>query len=493
MPRGGGARGGGFRGGGFGGGGFRGGGFRGGPGGFRTGGSRPSGAPFGRTGASRVTSRAPRGPYRHSYYRPYRRYYWYGYRPWYYRWWYNPWWAGRWYRPWYYSPVYVGGGITIAIVLGLILLPLVGIAFWFPFSNAEVDGTVNYRSTETLYFNEYWYEYEEVNQGGEITFSVQSSTSLISFAIWDQPFEKLPTNRITGNDTGQLVLTSNQYEYLGYYLKPGSFINYNFSAFDQIDFFIASGQALYDWNLGGSPSFFVDEYDVLQGFGVYNVLSAMDYYLVWFNDGLSTVTVNFTINYSAEDVIDLTLGPDVHFIGVDSVPQDTFTVPNDGTWYFFVYFDPMLSPEESTTITFDVTYDTKITSVDRWIDVQPILIIIIVVVGIIIVAALLARRGQKKLKPKPSSKAAPTKAPVKKPKKATSTCIRCNTSIRADAKFCPNCGGKVEGRITGTPAVVTPAKSKSCSFCGSKLVVDDKFCKWCGTKVDSELIKPSKN
>jgi hypothetical protein len=431
-----------------------------------------------------VTSRSPRGPYRHSYYRPRRRYYWYGYRPWYWRWWYNPWWAGRWYRPWYYSPVYVGGGITIAIVLGLILLPLLGVAFWFPFSSAETDGTVNYRSTETLYFNEYWYEYENIEENNDITYFIDSSPSLISFAIWDQPFETLPTTTRIGNDTDQIVLTNDWYEYIGYYLKPGSSINYNFNASGQIDFFIASGQALYDWNLGGSPSFFVEETDVIQGTGIYNVLSAMDYYVVWFNDGPSSVTVNFTNTYTAIDVVDLSVA-DFYVEGVDTVPQDTFTVPNDGNWYFFVYFDPMLAPEESTTITFDVTYDTGITSVDRWIDVQPILITIIVVVGIIVVAALLARRGQKKLKPKSSSKATPTKAPIKKAKKATSTCIRCNATIRADAKFCPKCGGKVEGRITGTPTIVTPAKAKSCSFCGSKLTIEDKFCKWCGTKVES--------
>jgi len=484
VPRGGGARGGGFRGGGF-----RGGGFRGGSTGFRMGGSRSSGTPFGRTGARRVTSRSPRGPYRHSYYRPHRRYYRYGYHPWYWRWWYNPWWAGRWYRPWYYSPMYVGGGITIAIVLGLILLPLAGIALWFPFSNANTDGTVNYRSTETLYFNEYWYEYENIKEGNDITYSVQSSPSLISFAIWDQPFEDLPPTNRSGNDTDQLVLPNDWYEYMQYYLKPGSSISYNFNASSQIDFFIASGQDLYDWNLGGSPSFFVDSPNVLQGSGVYNVLSAMDYYLVWYNDGLPTVTVNFTIDYSASDVIDLSVA-DFYVEGVDTVSQDIFEVPNDGNWYFFVYFDPMLSPEESTTITFDVTYDTGITSVDRWIDIQPILIIIIVVVGVIIVAALLARRGQKKLKSKTSSKvapakAAPAKAAEKKPKKSTSTCIRCKSSIRSDANFCPNCGGKVEGRITGIPTKVTHAKAKSCSFCGSKLVVDDKFCKWCGTKVES--------
>ncbi|MFX0037397.1 MAG: hypothetical protein ACFE9I_17380, partial [Candidatus Hermodarchaeota archaeon] len=196
MPRGGGFRGGGFRGGGargggFGGG-FRGGGFRGAPGAIR-GGYRgsSSGRPFGRTGATRITSRSPRGPYSHTYYHPHRSYYrpyWWYYRPWYWRWWYSPWWAGHWYRPWYYSPVYIGGGIVFMIILALIILPIAGVAFLFPFSDADIGGNVNYRSTETLYFNEFWYEYEYIEEGNDITFFVQSSMSVITFAIWDQPF-----------------------------------------------------------------------------------------------------------------------------------------------------------------------------------------------------------------------------------------------------------------------------------------------------------------
>jgi rRNA maturation endonuclease Nob1 len=155
---------------------------------------------------------------------------------------------------------------------------------------------------------------------------------------------------------------------------------------------------------------------------------------------------------------------------------------------FFVYFDPMLSPEETTSITFDVSYDTGVTSTDRWVSIQPILITIIVVAGIVIVAALIARSGQKKLKSKPSkpsSKAIPTKKPVKAAKSSASKCIRCGSVVRKDAHFCPNCGGKIEGRSIGTPSKVTPANSKSCSLCGSKLLTSDKFCKWCGTEVES--------
>ncbi|NHJ46180.1 MAG: zinc ribbon domain-containing protein, partial [Asgard group archaeon] len=416
---------------------------------------------------------------------PHRRHYWYGYRPWYSRWYYySPWWAGRWYRPWYYSPVYVGGGITMAIVLGLILMPLFGIALWFPFSSADVNGNVTYRSTETLYFNEYWYEYEDIRADNDMTFSVQSSPSVITFAIWDQPFENLPTTSIIDNESDQLSLIENRYEYFWLFLKPGSSIQYNYNSSGQIDFFIADGYELYDWDQGGSPSFDVLENDVLQGNGNYLVNEGKDYYLVWYNEGVTTVNVNFSVSYTAVGVHDFSV-TDYYVEGVTSVSQDTYTVPNSGNWYFFVFFDPMNAPEETTTITFDVSYDTGVDATDRWISIQPWLIGIMVVVGIIIIIAVFARRGQKKLKTKEPKKATPEKAVKKATKKTELECIRCGNTIRADAKFCSKCGGKIEGRSLGSTNIITPINSKTCSYCGSKLTQTDKFCKWCGTKIET--------
>ena len=495
MPRGGGARGGGFRGGGgFGGGGFRGGGFRGGGAVFRSGG-RIGGTPFGRTGANRIVSRAPSGPYRHSSYYPRRRYYGYGYRrygwwgwgyrPWYWRWWYSPWWSGYYYRPWYYSPAYIGGGVLIAILLILVVLPIAGVAIWFPFSSADTSGNISYRSTETLYFNEYWYEHEYIeNDGNQITYSVQSSPSLITFAIWDQPFENLPRTTIAGSEplTHEDV-ASNGYRYYQIYLRPGSSLAYNFTASSAIDFFIGDGNDLYYWDQGGSPAFYVDTPNVLNGTGSIPINVAQDYYVVWYNDDVSPVGVDYTINYTAADVVDFSV-TDFYIEAVDQVPQDTFSVPNSGTWYFFVYFDPMSSPEETTSITFDVTYDTGVSANDKWIQIMPILITFIVIIGIIIVAAFIARRGQKALKTKELSKAAPkSEAKESKGPKEELTCIRCGAKLRKDSNFCPKCGGKVEGRALGDTGVVTPPESKICSYCGSQLASGDKYCKWCGSKV----------
>jgi hypothetical protein len=494
MPRGGGSRGGGgfrgggggFRGGGFGGGGFRGGGYRG--GGYRGRSYGGSGRPFGRTGSTRTSYRSPRGPYSHRYYSPYRRYYrpwWWYRRPWYYRWWYSPWWAGYYYRPWYYSPVYVGGGVLLAIVLALIILPLAGVAFAFPFSDADVNGNVNYRSTETLYFNEFWYEYEYIDGGNDITYTVQSSLSGINFAIYNQPFENLPTDWIDIPNTGVMNLGYNQYKYVWMFLRPTSRIDYDFTSNSSVDFFIADANDLYLWDQGGSPSFYVEEQNTVAETGFFIVPQTQDYYVVWFNDNPADVEVSFDVDIRAEDVVDFTAAN--YYALNTTFISGTFPVPTgqSGNWYFFIYFDPMNSLFESTTITFDVTYQTGTGSVERWGDIRWILIIVLVIIVIIMIAALIARRGQKKLKLKEPEEAAPKGEPSKQVSVEPAKCTRCNTPLKPNAKFCINCGGKVEGRVTGTPSVTTPAKAKTCSLCGSKLSGTEKFCKWCGTKVES--------
>jgi hypothetical protein len=385
--------------------------------------------------------------------------------------------------------MYVGGGILFLIIFALILLPIFGIAFAFPFSEADENGYVNYRSTETLYFNEFWYEYEYIQQGNNITYSIDSLSSNISFAIWNKPFESIPTITMNFSEIGPITLQNNEYKYVWMYLRPGSVIDYEFNTSGLVDFFIGDANDLYIWDQGGSPSFYVDDPNTLAETGSLSINQARDYYVVWYNDGVSDVDVDFTIDFTATEIPDLT-ETDLYHIQTTSESGD-FTVPTSGNWYFFVYFDPMLSPDESTLITFDVTYDTGKTSVDRWLDIQWILIIVLVVVVILLVAALIARRGQKKLKLKSptevTTKESPYKSVIKKPEetKEVSNCIRCDAPLKPGAKFCIQCGGKVEGRKKSTPSVVTPATAKSCSLCGSKLSGSENFCKWCGTKIEN--------
>jgi len=493
MPRGGGFSGGGFRGGGS-----FGGGFRGSSSSFRSSfrsSSSSSSRPFGRTGARRTVTSSRSGPYSHRSHYPRRHYY---RRPWYRRWWYSPWW-GYYYRPWYYSPVYVGGGIVFAIILMLILLPLMGVAFAFPGSSYDSTGTVNYRSTETLYFNEYWYEYEKIDAGSTMTFSIQSTPGVVSFAIDDHPFDDFSLTTKTGEINYSINLQPNYYEYYTIYLRRGSTIQYDFNASESVDFFITDIQEFNDWYYEESAQFYYESTTVNDS-GAYSIENTEDVYMVWYNgNSTSNIDVDISLSYEAVGVPDFSEA--LYAVEAEnSIGETTIDIPTDGTWYFFVYFDPMYSTDETVEITFDVTYETDNTSIDEWVDYRPTLIVIGVIIGLVIIFAVAARRTQKKKKykegtqpgttqttttttsTKPSAYGKPSQMTLSS--KSGSNCIRCGATMKPGDIFCSECGGKTQGRSTSATTKKTPINSKLCSYCGSKLEPIDNFCKYCGTTVN---------
>ncbi|MBR6497673.1 MAG: zinc ribbon domain-containing protein, partial [Methanomicrobium sp.] len=51
-------------------------------------------------------------------------------------------------------------------------------------------------------------------------------------------------------------------------------------------------------------------------------------------------------------------------------------------------------------------------------------------------------------------------------------CANCGAAIKATAKFCPECGTKVEAA----------PKKTFCTECGAEIAPGAKFCPECGTK-----------
>ncbi len=496
MPRGGG----GFRGGG-GGGGFRGGGFRGGSRSFRVGSVRSSGRPFGRTGSRRTVSRAPRG---RSYHRPHHRRYWGGYyRPWYRRWWHWHWWWGYPYRPWYFAPVYWGGGAVLAIIALLVILPLVGVAFWFPFSNASSSGVVTYSDTQTLFYNEYWYEKEYLSNGQSITYNMQSIPGNVTFLIWDQPFEQFkPNKQRTGSyqENDMIVDGDHDYEYLGYFLKENSYLYFQFTVTSggPIEFFIADANELNRWNnwetIYPDVVFTASSGDNVTG--EYDIPYAQDWYLVWYNSGSSPVSIDLSVEYTAEGSFDFSEA-DVVYENTDFVEQSSYVVPQSGDWYFFVYFDAFVNPAESVDITFDVSYNTGVTYDQKWKDFSPILLIIGIIIVILLIVAIIQRRTAKKTPPPTETAVATTPVSitptttetvqVETPKK----CHRCNSPSKLGDVYCVNCGAKLSGRDYGVSTITTPASAKNCRSCGKTIIPESRYCKHCGTKIEQET-KPYK-
>ena len=385
----------------------------------------------------------------------------------------------------------MGGGIVLAICLALIFLPMAGMLTFFPFSSADSNGNVNYRSTETLYHNEYWYEYEYISGGNEISFDISSTPGDISFAIWDKSFDSLPLVTKVGSVSFDFSLTTGNYEYRSFFLRPGSSIDFDFNSTGPIDFLIVNGENADEWYYYRPYSSLKDLSSVSSGSDTVNINTADDYYLIWYNEGGSTVDVEYTVSYSAANVPDLSVADGVGYVveGVSYVNAD-YTVPESGNWYFFVYFDPMQSADKQVTITFDVTYLTGVEPNQRWLNLQPFLIGLSIFLVILLIVAVFARRGQKKAQitdkgTTPTQAAAKTTVTAKTTTTGTEKCIGCGAELRPNASFCTKCGKKKEGRRVGASSTTTPARSKICSYCGSQLTSSKaKFCSTCGTGID---------
>ena len=256
--------------------------------------------------------------------------------------------------------LYIGSGV----ILGLVLIPILVFNVWLSDNNGSTFNYVNYRSTEMLYFNGNYSGFEHLREGDQITYSVQSDRAPISFGIWDRMFEKLPVKIVYGGNYFQISLESNKYDYYSLFLKPESSLFYNFTVLsgNAICFFIANASSLYDWSQGVESDFYYQINETLGDFGNFsNIPKSQDYFLVWFNENLTTSIVNCVINYTATNVYDFSV-VDVAYEKVFLVPQGIFTVPfgQSGNWSFFIYFDPLFSLEEQTAITYHITYKIQV-------------------------------------------------------------------------------------------------------------------------------------
>jgi len=66
---------------------------------------------------------------------------------------------------------------------------------------------------------------------------------------------------------------------------------------------------------------------------------------------------------------------------------------------------------------------------------------------------------------------------------AAGKCKNCGAELAPNAKFCLECGTKVETGITCPHCGAAVPGGKFCPECGGSLVPKEKFCPECGSKV----------
>ena len=169
----------------------------------------------------------------------------------------------------------------------------------------------------------------------------------------------------------------------------------------------------------------------------------------------------------------------INFYSNDEMIISSFTDNSGISFISFKLNSTGILEENTITAEFegDETYE-KLAIKKRFsiIDFRMLILIIITIIAAAIVALVLIiiinkRRGS---------------TSIEKPSKIIENvrCVKCGEEISPTETYCPNCGGKIEGRQVAVPSITTPANAKACSLCGSKLAGMEKFCKWCGTKVE---------
>jgi hypothetical protein len=392
----------------------------------------------------------------------------------------------------------------------LIILPLAGLAIAFPFSSADTNGYVNYRSTETLNFNEYWYEYEYVKAGNTITFSLDSYSSPVTFAIANVPFDQLPRTTKTFTETYTFDLEYDEYIYYQVFLYPGSTIDYTFTATAGVEFLIVDGDNAVNWLYSDPFDYYKYIASSTGHSSVVTADQAKDYYLIWYSTNSGIVDCSFDVTVTAKNRIDFS---NLLYSVEDTtaISQNSVTVPTSGNWYFFIFMDPLFASEDSTTITFDVTYSTGVTAVDRWANARPTLITIAVICAILIGVAVIARKMQKTKDKQQETTSTPAQPQVTTPNPASTPvvqptvsvqrieqkapppptpsttkefCYGCGSQLSEQSQFCPNCGKKRMGRDLEDHSVPVKPQAQFCGFCGNKVTSKQAFCEACGTPVE---------
>ncbi len=247
-----------------------------------------------------------------------------------------------------------------------------------------------YQDRQVLYYDKYWVGYEQVNAGSQITASLDS-TSQVTFFIWNDNITNLPTTSVNGSIENNITIEGNQFQYEMVYLKRGSLLSYNFNSSANVEFFISDAENLLIWNQGYSYYYFyVHNASLNMGNGTdYHISVTQDYYLVWYNSQTIDSTLNLSISFLAASVNNYS-NTLFHTIGVTSLSSTTVTVPTDGFWYFYIFFDPMNSPAASTMVSFEVTYildpSAFLPETESWVLTIPLLI------SITLVAVFLAQK-----------------------------------------------------------------------------------------------------
>lgn len=355
------------------------------------------------------------------------------FQPWYskhYKFWGSP------FKPFYRTTFAKGCGLIFVFLMLLLIVPSLGfISVPYPISTTQNLTFSN--NNKPIFLNGYASESVYLSSGNTISYNVKSDGKL-SFAIWDQSFDKFPVlnNHKIGMVRNSLAVRSDNPQYMTFYMHKDDSIKYDIS--------MTSSGAPVDFFITNSDNFNLAHYYVSNSFssslnGTFVSSQNKFYYIGVAFSSTNTITRGYaiiTLNYNISSA-NLS-NAYVNVLHTQSVEQNTFTAPKSGNYRVYMYFDPFNESNnllKNIKANYNINVQQKLNSNDNWIRLSPVLKDISILIVLICIFAFLRHYYSKKFER--------VKQWYYSDFSINRACYMCFQNIRKTDDHCPLCGTKL--------------------------------------------------
>ena len=359
-------------------------------------------------------------------------------------------------KKWYKSPVLLGSSLINIFLIMLIVVPALGVIS-IPYPDTSIS-THSFANHEGIISNFLVSNSEFLSKGNTMKYFINSDVP-VSFIISTQPINLFPkTNNITGINSINLSLPSEETYNYQYYLFAGDKIMYSFSSVGNIHFLIFDPENVlnngysYDGIIENGSSTFTATYSGFWTFSFTNlnaystrISGSLHYSISSYNVSQANVLIENITNESNSYKTPIT--GEYYFSILDSNPNlvQTANINNIST----------------PNLNYEVDFYQNLTANEHWLQFSPFLFGLLLITSIILITGFFQRKKAILL--------------TKNINQANNLSTNEEESLiiinkKLDKSEKPNFQNEHKN-------------NRTCIFCGRKISHDDSFCSFCGSRI----------
>ena len=296
-------------------------------------------------------------------------------------------WYLRNYRIWgypdkrlYASPMLLGSAVLFIITLSLIIFPLLS---GMPISYPAAEQNYSYSNNRALNFGEYIYNSTYLNAGSSISYDLASNVP-ITFVILNKPLINIlnETKKESGIYNSNFQLNSQEAYSITPFLIKGDSINLTILNSQSIPFYIFE-----HGNTTPYSKYLINASSMNE---VSFIAPRTDYYnFNWISPSSLVGSVDVTSIFQYNISLINFSNANVKLVNKQNMPENSYRVPKNGTYYFFIY---TTSFQQSSKVLYIVTFHDKLYSSDTWKKISSTLIFIDFLAGMVILLVIYKRK-----------------------------------------------------------------------------------------------------